>query len=112
MLPRADSRLARGLDFDSLLLLLVAFALPRSVLPAGSTLACLAFAWLLFGLSLLPRESRQQSLWQLAAGAALAMLAACDPLLWLSVASSLALVALVVVPSARALACCSTVRPR
>ncbi|HEY3666129.1 MAG TPA: hypothetical protein VGL19_09025, partial [Polyangiaceae bacterium] len=102
MLPRADSHIARWLDFESLLLLLLAFALPASVLPTGSTLACLALAWLLFGLSLLRRLSRQQSLWQLAAGAALATLAACDPPLWLAVASSLAVVALAVVPSAEA----------
>ncbi|HEY1532873.1 MAG TPA: hypothetical protein VGF76_02610 [Polyangiaceae bacterium] len=102
MLFRTNSRTADTLSFESWVLLLVAFALPRSTLPGGLALACTAFSWIAFASSLLARAGRAQLLWQLVAGAALAALAVSDPPLWLAVATCLSLVALAILPVAAA----------
>jgi hypothetical protein len=84
---------------------LVAFAVPRRTLPAGFALACTAFSWIAFAISLLATAERAQLLWQLVAGAALAALAVSDPPLWLAVATCLSVVALSTLPASAARKC-------
>lgn len=86
--------------FESVLLLLVALAVPRSVLPSGLALGCAAGAWLTFVISLLARQGRAQLVLQISAGAALAVLAVSEPPLWLAVAMALSVVALAAAPTA------------
>jgi hypothetical protein len=105
--PRTNSRTVDAaakslLGFESWVLLLVAFALPRSALPSGLVLACAVFSWGALSFSLLRRVSRSKPLCQLLAGAALATLAACDPPLWLALGTALSVLALAVQPGARA----------
>ncbi len=105
MLPRANSQTADTLSVESWVLLLVAFAVPRSTLPGGFALACTAVSWITFASSLLVPAGRAQLLWQLVAGAALAALAISDPPLWLAVATCLSVVALAASPVAAARKC-------
>ena len=102
MLLRTNSRIADTLSVESLVLLLVAFAVPRSTLPGGLALACTALSWALFVISLVAPAGRAQLLWQLVAGAGLVTLAVSDPPLWLAVTTSLSVVALVASPVAAA----------
>jgi hypothetical protein len=102
VLLRTNRRAADTLSFESWVLLLVAFAVPRSTLPGGFALACMAFSWIAFAISLLLPAGRAQLLWQLAPGAALAALAVRDPPLWLAVATCLSVVALAALPVAAA----------
>jgi hypothetical protein len=90
---RANNRTA-SLGIETLVLLLVAFALPRGTLPSGLALACAALSWLSFAIALLPLVGRTQPVWQLAAGTGLVALAVNDPPLWLAVGGGLSCIAL------------------
>jgi hypothetical protein len=106
--PQTNSRIADaaaksllGVESLVLVLVLVACGVPLGTSAGGLGLFCAIFAWGALCLSLLRPVSRSQPLFQLLAGAALAILAACDPPLWVAVAASLGIVALAVLPLAR-----------